>query len=208
MSSAQLTSALWYLGRGTGVVTLVMFTAVVVLGIITRSGRPLPGLPRFAVAELHRNVSLSAVVFLAIHMLTLLGDPYAQLRLVDLVVPFQGAYRPLWLGLGTLAADLIGVLIVTSLLRRHLGVRVWRAVHWLAYAAWPVALWHSLGTGTDSGTAWLRLVALGSAATVLVSIIWRATTGFTETTTARERTNTLTTVAGGRGSAWRSENPR
>jgi len=186
-----MASALWYAGRGTGLVALVMFTVVVLLGITTRSGRTLPGLPRFAVAALHRNVSLAAVAFLALHMLTLLGDPYAQLRLVDLVVPFQGAYRPLWLGLGTLAADLVLALVVTSLLRRRLGQRAWRAVHWLAYAAWPVALWHALGTGTDSGTAWLRAVAAGCVLAVVAAVIWRAGAGFAETGPARRRTGAV-----------------
>jgi methionine sulfoxide reductase heme-binding subunit len=168
-----MTSALWYLGRGTGLVTLVLLTIVVALGIATRSGRPAFGLPRFAVGAVHRNASLLAVALLGIHILTMLADPYAQLRLVDTVLPFAGTYRPFWLGLGTLAADLIVALVLTSLVRHRLGLRTWRAVHWFAYAAWPLAFLHGLGTGTDAAQLWLRGTALACAAAVLAAAVWR-----------------------------------
>jgi sulfoxide reductase heme-binding subunit YedZ len=180
-----MTDALWYLGRGTGVVSLVLLTVVVALGVATRSGRPAFGLPRFAVAAVHRNASLLAVTGLAIHLGSLLFDPYAQLRLVDLVLPFVGTYRPVWLGLGTLGFDLIIALTVTSLLRHRIGLKAWRAVHWLSYAAWPVALLHALGTGTDAGHGWLQVTAAGCAAAVLAAIAWRCSRTFTETARAR-----------------------
>jgi methionine sulfoxide reductase heme-binding subunit len=168
-----MTSALWYLGRGFGVSALVLFTLVMVLGIVVRSGRPLPGLPRFAVSTIHRTISLTALGMLALHVGTLYFDPYAQLRLVDLVVPFQGAYRPLWLGLGTLAADLVLVLIGSSLLRQHIGRRIWRVLHWAAYACWPFAMLHAIGNGTDGSSGWLIGIATGCAALVGGALTWR-----------------------------------
>jgi methionine sulfoxide reductase heme-binding subunit len=150
---------LWYLGRGTGVMALVLLTASVAAGVLTWSGRPVAGAPRFAVAAVHRNAGLVATVLLLVHVTTLLFDPYAQLKLVDLVLPFDGTYRPLWLGLGTVAFDLLLAVVVTSLLRTRIGLRGWRAVHWFGYAAWPVALLHALGIGSDSAQWWLRAVA-------------------------------------------------
>jgi sulfoxide reductase heme-binding subunit YedZ len=182
-----MTDALWYLGRGTGITALVLLTVVVALGIGNRSGRAILGLPRFAVALVHRNAALLAVVLLASHVTTLLFDPYAELKLVDLVLPFAGTYRPFWLGLGTLAFDLVIALVATSLLRQHLGRRAWKAVHWLAYAAWPVALLHSLGNGTDAGDRWLQLVAGLCTATVLGAIAWRCTDSFVEKRLERVR---------------------
>jgi sulfoxide reductase heme-binding subunit YedZ len=180
-----MSNALWYVGRGTGVVSLLLLTIVVALGIATRSGRAIFGLPRFAVATVHRTASLTAVVFLLIHVATLYFDPYAQLHLVDFVVPFTGAYRPFWLGLGTLGLDLIAALIVTSLLRHRVGRRTWRAVHWLAYLSWPVALTHALGNGTDSSTWWLRGIAWGCTMTVLAAVGWRVSERFQEYGDAR-----------------------
>jgi predicted ferric reductase len=168
-----MTNALWYLGRGTGVSALVLLTMVVVLGVVLRAGKPLPGLPRFAVLSIHRTVSLSAVLLLVVHVTTLYADPYAQLRLVDLVVPFLGAYRPFWLGLGTLSAELIVLLTVSSLLRHRLGLRTWRALHWTAYACWPFALLHAVGNGTDRHTPWLLALAGGCAAIGVVTLGWR-----------------------------------
>lgn len=185
MSSAALTSALWFLGRGTGVVSLVLLTVAVCLGILTRSGRRLPGLSRFTVADLHRTASLTGVGLIAVHVVSLLLDPYAQLRLVDLVLPFDGRYRPVYLGLGTLAVDLLVLVVATSLLRHRLGPRVFRAVHWLTYLLWPFALVHGLGIGTDAPTAWFTALAAGCAGAVAAAGVWRLTPAFAERGRAR-----------------------
>lgn len=166
-------NALWYLGRGAGVSALVLFTVTTALGLLVAAGRPLPGLPRFAVTSWHRSASLSALVFLLLHMVTLLTDPYAQLRLFDLVVPFAGRFRPLWQGLGTVAFDLVVVLVVTSLLRQRIGLRLWRTLHWAAYVMWPVAVLHVLGNGTDRRSTWLEAIVALCIATVVAAGVVR-----------------------------------
>ncbi len=178
--SATLTSALWYLGRGTGIGALVLLTLAVCLGILTRSGRRLPGLPRFALADLHRTASLTGSGLIALHVTSLLFDPYAQLRLADLVLPFQGIYRPVFLGLGTLAVDLILLVVSTSLLRHRIGPRAFRAVHWLTYLLWPFALLHGLGIGTDAPSPWFTGLAAGCAALVASAAMWRLTPSFAQ----------------------------
>jgi sulfoxide reductase heme-binding subunit YedZ len=177
--SATLTSALWDLGRGSGVAALVAFTVSLVLGIVTRSGRDALGLGRFGLNELHRTAALTGVGLVAVHVGSLLFDPYAQLRLVDLVFPFLGSYRPLWLGLGTLALDLLGVITIVSLLRDKVGPRVFKTVHWATYALWPVALMHSLGTGTDAASLWLDGIARACVAAVVTAVTWRTSPAFT-----------------------------
>ena len=173
MTHAFLDNALWALGRGTGVVALVAFTVSVVLGILSRSGRSFAGLGRFGVNELHRTAALTGVSLVAVHVVSLFLDPFAQLRLTDVVFPFLGSYRPFWLGLGTLALDLLGVVTVVSLLRNVVGPRVFRAVHWLTYALWPVALLHSLGTGSDAWSLWMDTVAAACAVAVSLAVTWR-----------------------------------
>jgi sulfoxide reductase heme-binding subunit YedZ len=177
--------ALWYLARGAGVVCLVMLTVAVVLGIASRSGRPAFGLPRFAVALVHRNASLIAVGLIVVHMTSLFLDPYAQLRLIDLFVPFGAAYRPLWVGLGALAADLLFVVVGTSLLRARIGVRTWRAIHWASYAMWPAAWLHGFFAGSDSGEVWLRSLSILCALAVAAALAWRLVPGFAEGSQSR-----------------------
>jgi predicted ferric reductase len=176
----NLVNAFWYLGRGTGIVALVMFTVTMVLGITTRSGRRAVGLDRFGVADLHKTAALTGTGLVAAHVVSLMFDPYAQLRLVDTVLPFGGAYRPLWLGLGTAAVDVLVVLVASSLLRHRIGPRAFRAVHWAAYAMWPLALVHGLGTGTDATTSWFRWIAVGCVLAVGVALTWRLTPGYGE----------------------------
>ncbi len=178
--SQLYSSALWYLGRGTGVVALVLLTLSVCLGVITRSGRRLPGLPRFSLADLHRTAALTGAGLVVLHVTTLLLDPYAQLRLTDLVLPFQGQYRPMYLGLGTLAVDLLLLVVTTSLLRHRLGPRVFRAVHWATYVLWPLALLHGLGIGTDAPATWFTAIAAGCAGVVATVGMWRLTPAFAE----------------------------
>lgn len=176
--SASTELALWYVGRGTGVASLLLLTVVMVLGVGSRSGRPVFGLPRFAVVALHRTASLLSVAFLLVHVVTLWLDPQSALRVVDLLLPFDASYRPLWMGLGTLGLDLMAAIVVTSLLRQRIGVRAWRAVHWLAYLSWPVALGHTLGTGTDRTTWWLLTLSGLSIGAVLAALAWRLGDGF------------------------------
>jgi sulfoxide reductase heme-binding subunit YedZ len=167
-------SALWFLSRGSGVVLLVLTTVVVVLGVLTRAGRPLPGLPRFAVAGLHRNAALLCLVFLAVHVATAVVDPYVTLRWADAVLPLAGGYHPVAIGLGALALDLMLAMTATSLLRQVVGHRVWRAVHWSVYAAWPIAVAHSLALGPDVGHGALLWLTLGCVAATAAAAWWRA----------------------------------
>ena len=175
-----LSSALWYLGRGTGVSALVLLTLSVCLGIVTRSGRRLPGLPRFALTDLHKTAALTATGLLAVHIGTLLFDPYAQLRLADVVLPFQGQYRPIYLGLGTLAIDLVALVVTTSLLRHRIGPRAFKVVHWLTYLLWPLALLHGLGIGTDAPSTWFTALSAASVGLVAMVLAWRVTPAFGE----------------------------
>src|SRR5262250_124335 len=174
MTGITHTTALWYASRATGVVTMLLLTAVLLLGIlVNRQGR-LPGLPSFAVTGLHRNVSLLAVAFLAIHVITAIVDPYVTIGLATAVLPFVSSYKPLWLGLGAVSLDLMAALIVTSLVRARIGRKTWRVVHWVAYAAWPIAVLHSIGTGPDLRRGPLLWLTLGSVLAVVAAIGWRA----------------------------------
>ena len=139
-------SVYWYLARGTGAVALVLLTLSVVLGVLgTLRFAVAPRWPRFAIDTLHRDVSLLVIVLLVVHILTSVLDSFAPIKLTDSVIPFVSSYRPLWLGLGALAFDILLALVITSLLRRRFGYHRWRLVHWLAYASWPVAVLHGLG---------------------------------------------------------------
>jgi sulfoxide reductase heme-binding subunit YedZ len=101
------------------------------------------------------------------------------------VVPFAGAYRPLWLGLGTLALDVAIAVFLSSLVRKRIGWTVWRAVHWAAYAMWPLAFFHALGNGSDSGQAWLRIIAGLCFFAVAATVTWRVSASFTITRAPR-----------------------
>jgi len=162
-------TTLWYLSRGTGVVSLLLLTAALVLGV----AGSLRARPRVLLAGLHRNLPLLAIAFVTAHVLTTVADGYAPIGVKDAILPFLSPYRPVWLGLGTVAFDLLLALVATSLLRARIGLRGWRAVHWLAYLSWPIALMHGLGTGTDGKSGWLVLLSVVCALAVAGSVVLR-----------------------------------
>ena len=141
---ATATSPLWYATRATGLAALVLLTASVVLGVLTSVRFARPAWPRFVTVALHRNVSLLAVTFTGLHVVTTVTDPYASISVVSAVVPFTSPYRRIWLGLGAVAFDLLLAVLITSLFRVRVGLRAWRLVHWAGYLCWPVALIHAV----------------------------------------------------------------
>ena len=167
--SSQL---LWYTTRGAGAVSLVLLSAVAVLGLLARLRFESRGWPRFLSAAVHGDLALMTVVFLVLHIVTAVVDPFTHLGLAALV-PFGSYYRTLWLGLGAIAFELLLAIVATSLLRRYIGARVWRAIHWLAYVSWPVAVLHGIGTGTDRTALWMVAIDVVCVAAVAVALIWR-----------------------------------
>jgi len=163
----------WYLTRAAGAAALVLLTGSVMLGIADVQRWTTRSVPRFLVDGLHRTVSLLAVAMLAVHILTTVIDGFAPITLTDAVIPFGSAYRPVWLGLGALAFDLLLAVTITSVLRARIGVRVWRATHWAAYACWPLALVHGLGTGSDVQAGWMLWLSLACTAGVTVAVLVR-----------------------------------
>ena len=170
--------ALWYLTRGTGTVTLILLTVSVVLGVADVRRWSSERWPRFVVDALHRNVSLLVLALLALHVLTAWLDSFAPISLIDAVIPFHSSYRPVWLGLGAIALDLLVAIAVTSLVRQRMGYRSWRAVHWLAYACWPVAVVHGLGTGTDTPSTWMLALTAACILAVLLAAATRSAAGW------------------------------
>ncbi len=114
-------SPLWIASRATGLVSLVLLTLVLVLGISVRRMAGSSRTPRFVWVGLHRNATLLATVLVGLHVLTVVTDSYVDVRWTDVVLPFVGHYRPFWLGLGTVSLDLMAVLTVTSLLRDRIS---------------------------------------------------------------------------------------
>ncbi len=168
------TQILWFASRATGAVSLVLFTAVMVLGIVTSGRLSLPGLPRAGVLRLHRNLTLVSIAFLAVHIVTAIADGYVDLSYWDVLIPFGAGFDPFWIGLATVAVDLLIAIGITSALRLRLSARVWRAVHLCAYAMWPLALLHGFGvSGGDGREAWMLILDAVCILAVLVAIGYR-----------------------------------
>ncbi len=166
-------TALWYLTRATGLISLILLSATVVLGVIASVGWTTARWPRFLSQAVHRNLSLFCIGLIAIHIVTTVADGYVPITYADAFIPFLTPYRPLWIGMGALAFDMLLAVGITSGLRRRIGVRAWRGVHYLAYACWPIAVVHGLGSGSDTRLPVMMLIEVVCIATVVGAVAWR-----------------------------------
>jgi DMSO/TMAO reductase YedYZ heme-binding membrane subunit len=166
-------TALWYATRASGLVALVLLTVTMVLGLTTSTRARARNWPGFAQQEIHRRISILAVVFLGIHVLTSVLDTYVNISWAAVVLPFTSHYSSFWVGVGAVALDLMVAVFVTSLLRSRIRPGTWRAVHWLAYLTWPVAMAHTFGMGTDSREGWVIALGVACGLAVGVALAWR-----------------------------------
>ena len=171
--SSQL---LWYTTRATGLTAFVLLTATVVLGLLARRRVSSPRWSRFVQQEVHRRISILAVSFLAVHILTSILDTYVHIGWTAIVVPFTSPYERFFVGLGAVALDLFIAVFVSSLLKDHMSTRVWRAIHWLAYGSWPVAAAHSIGSGTDMRLDWVDAIVGACCLSVVLAALVRFAT--------------------------------
>ena len=178
-------TALWYLTRATGLVSLILLSATVVLGTVASVGWTSDRWPRFLSQSLHRNLSLFCIALIGVHVVTTVGDGYVPIGLADAVIPFRSPYRPIWVGLGAVAFDMLLAVAITSALRRRIGVAAWRGVHWLAYACWPIAVVHGLGSGSDPRLPGAMLVFVLCIAAVAAALAWRLAAGRARSVTWR-----------------------
>ena len=198
MSEINSSTALWYVSRGTGAVALLLLTAVMLLGILVTRKAKLPGMPGFAVSGLHRNLSLLSTAFVAVHVLTAIADGYVKIPLSAAVIPLASPYERFWVGVGAVSFDLMLASVVTSLLRRHLSRKAWRAVHLAAYLSWPVAWFHSVFVSGDLRHGVLRLIAIGCGLAVVAAAGWRVSAAGKDVPRA-ERVGVLMTAIHGKG---------
>jgi methionine sulfoxide reductase heme-binding subunit len=172
--------ALWFASRGTGLVSLILLSATLVLGTVHSGRSSTQRWPRFTVHAVHRNLSTLSLVFLAVHISTAVIDPYVDITWLDVVVPFVSGWKPFYLGLGTIAFDLLIAVVITSALRTRIPLRLWQWVHWAAYAMWPIALVHGLGAGgKDSDLLWVQALNVICAAAVILAVGRRIVGRFT-----------------------------
>lgn len=167
-------SALWYLSRATGVVSIVLMTVVMVLGLWLAGARRSVGNRTTMIQSVHRSLALGMVTFLVVHIVTAVLDSYVHITLLAAVVPFASSYRRLTVGLGTIGFDLLAAIVVTSIARHRLSERVWRVVHRASFVMWPITLWHGIAMGTGNEPL-LRYTTIGCGVVGAVAVLWRLT---------------------------------
>lgn len=167
---AEEAPVLWYANRGSGFVLLGLLTITTVAGVLAGAVPGSREWPRAATQAMHRNVGLLSAAFLAIHVVTTVVDEFVDVRWWQAIVPFTSGYERVWLGLGVVGLDLIGAVIITSMLRHRLGHRLWRGIHVVSYLAWALGTVHGLAMGTDAGTRWGVAFAAVCAMAVAVAV--------------------------------------
>ena len=167
---------IWLVARASGLVAYALITASVLAGLMLKT-RPFGRLVRAVTAmEIHRSLSFLGLAAIAAHGVALALDRSVDIRLADLLIPGTSPYRPVWTALGVVAAELTALIIVSFPLRRRIGMRVWRKLHWATYGVFALATVHGIATGTDTSQPWVRTMYIGAIAAVAAATAWRALT--------------------------------
>jgi len=171
MASHSLT--IWYAERAAGIVSYLLLTILVVLGLTLSNRLRTKRWPMFAIEDVHRFVGIVAAVFIALHVSLIVVDPFLPFSLTQVFVPFTAGYRPLATGLGTVALELLLAVAVANALRRRIPHRLWRTTHYLGFVVWAAATVHGLVAGSDRRDVWLLGLYVVAVAAVLTGIVFR-----------------------------------
>jgi methionine sulfoxide reductase heme-binding subunit len=172
----------WILARASGLTAYLLLTMSVLAGLVVKS-RPFGrALKAASATDTHRFLSLLALGAVALHGLALMLDSTIRIRLGALLVPGLSPYRPLWTGLGVVAAELAALIVVSFPLRKRIGARAWRRLHWATYAVFATATVHGLAAGTDTSRPWALGLYLGAVGSVAFATAWRVLTRTTRPT--------------------------
>jgi methionine sulfoxide reductase heme-binding subunit len=164
----------WYAARAGGVVAYLLLSAGVVLGLSMSGKATFRRWPRFAVEDVHRFLGLATGTFIAVHIVAIAIDAYLPFSLASLLVPLLSAYRPVWVALGIVAAELLAALAVANHYRNtSLAYATWRRTHYLNFIVWTAATLHGLGSGTDRSAVWMLAIYAVAVATVVGLTMWR-----------------------------------
>jgi predicted ferric reductase len=167
--------AFWYLTRATGMVSFVLLTASVSLGLLM-TAKASSRLRRNAIYDIHRFLALLTLTLTAVHVFIVLPDEFISFSVWELLVPFASPYEPAFMALGTLALYLMGVVVATFYMRPLVPYAAWRAIHYATFSVFAMALAHGIGAGSDSGTFWAQglYFAGGGIVVVLLALrVWR-----------------------------------
>jgi predicted ferric reductase len=166
--------AFWFLSRSSASVAYALLWLSMASGLMisNKMARLWPGGP--VAFDLHQYASLLGLAFALFHALILMGDHYIHFGLRQVLVPFSSAeYRPVWVGLGQVAFYIMAVVALSFDIRRRIGNRSWRLIHYLSFAMYLLALLHGIFSGTDSGTAWASYMYWISGSVFLFLLIYR-----------------------------------
>jgi methionine sulfoxide reductase heme-binding subunit len=164
----------WILARASGLTAYVLITLSMLAGLVVKS-RPFGRAVKAAsVVDVHRFLTILALGAVAIHATALVLDSTVHIGAAALLVPGLSKYRPLWTGLGVVAADLAILIWISFPLRKRIGMRAWRSLHWATYAVFGLATAHGLMAGTDASQPWAFDLYLGAVGTVAFATAWRA----------------------------------
>jgi DMSO/TMAO reductase YedYZ heme-binding membrane subunit len=164
----------WFLARASGFTAYLLITASMLAGLVLKS-RPFGAKLKAPIAlDVHRFITTLALAAIGVHGLALVADHTVEITLGDLVIPFTAPYKPLWTGLGVIAFDLALIVAISFPLKKRIGGRNWRRLHWVTYSIFAFSTVHGLMAGTDTSQPWAMNIYLGAVGAVAFATAWRA----------------------------------
>ena len=164
----------WYLSRGSAIVGFILLWLSTVMGLLitTRFGKTWPGMK--ASSESHQYISILGLFFTGFHGIMLLGDTYIKATFSQVLIPFAFInFRPVFVGIGQLAFYMWVILVISFYVRKIIGKKIWRGLHYIGFVAFFAGMAHGITSGSDSSLPWMQMIYWFSAASVLFLTIYR-----------------------------------
>jgi predicted ferric reductase len=163
----------WYLSRTSALLAYILLFINIIfgLGLKTRYFDKISA--RWQSFDLHQFTALLTMGLITFHIFILLGDQYMSPAFKDLLVPFQGAYRPFWVALGIISFYILILITLSSLLRRYISQKFWKAIHILSFVCFYIILYHGIRAGTDTANLWVQIMYIFTGASVSGLFLWR-----------------------------------
>lgn len=164
----------WILARSAGLTAYLLLTASMVAGLTLKSRVLGKAIRPAAITDVHKTLAVAGLGALALHGVALVLDATVEVTPLALLVPGLVDYRTWWVGVGVVAGELMAIVTASFWVRKRIGTRVWRRLHWAAYAAFLLATGHGLMAGSDSDRPWAMAIYAGAAGAVALGTAWRA----------------------------------
>lgn len=164
----------WIIARSAGFTAYLLLSASMLAGLTLKARILGKAVRPAAITDVHKTLAVAGLAALALHGVALVLDRTVEVTPLGLLVPGLVDYRTWWVGAGVVAGELMALVTASFWVRKRIGSKVWRRLHWASFAAFLLAAVHGLTAGSDSDRPWALALYATTLGAVAGATAWRS----------------------------------